>query len=70
MGSASSKYMTLCSPPECLSNNSLFWHTNNFAASKMVESGSSKSNLQTKAEQKRKFFMSANGKYKPQNTSH
>ena len=68
MGSAVSKYVTLCSPPEFLSNNSLFWHTDNFAASKIVESGSSKSKLQTKAVKKRKkkLFMSANEKYKPQ----
>ena len=44
MVSAGNKYFTLCSPPECLSNNSLFFHTDNFATSKIVESGSSKPN--------------------------
>ena len=29
---------TFSSLPECLSNNSLFWHTENFAASKIVAS--------------------------------
>ena len=52
MGSVGNKYITLCSPPECLSNNSLFWHTDNFAASKIVESGSSKPKLQIKVVKK------------------
>ena len=56
MGSASSKYITLCSPPECLSNNSLFWHTGNFAGRKIVESGISKPKLQPKAIKKRRSF--------------
>ena len=34
---------TSSSLPECLSNNSLFWHTDNFAASKIVASCSSNS---------------------------
>ena len=54
MGSVGSKYVTLCSPPECLSNNSLFSHTDNFAASQIVQSSSSKPKLQTKLEKKRK----------------
>ena len=41
-------YYSLCSLPKFL-NNSLFWHTDNFAASKIVESGSSKLELQEKA---------------------
>ena len=41
----------------------------NFAASKNLESSSSKSELRTKPE-KKNFFMSANEKYKHQNTSH
>ena len=42
-------YYSLCSLPKFLNNNSLFWHTDNFAASKIVESGSSKPELQEKA---------------------
>ena len=53
----------------------------NFAASKNLESGSSKPELQTKAMKKRKekkkektkkkkLFMSANEKYKPQDLQH
>ena len=55
MGSTDSKYFTLCSPPECLSNNLLLWHTGSFAASKPK--------LQTKAVKKEKIFMFANEKY-------
>ena len=49
MARAGNKYFTLCSLPQCLSNNSPFWYSDNFAASKIVESGSSKPELQTKA---------------------
>ena len=42
-------YYSLCSLPKSLNNNSLFWHTDNFATSKIVESGSSKPELQEKA---------------------
>ena len=52
MGRAGSKYFKICSPPEYLSNSSLFWHTNNFAANKIVVSGCSKPELQTKDEKK------------------
>ena len=52
---AGSKYFTLCSPPECMSNSSLFWHTGNFAASKVVASGSSKPELQKKSREKKSF---------------
>ena len=48
---------TLCSPPECLGINSLFWHTENFAASKIVELDSSKPKLQTKAVRKKAFHV-------------
>ena len=41
-------YLSLFSLPQFLNNNSLFWHTDNFAAGKIVGSGSSKSDLQTK----------------------
>ena len=41
-------YYSLCSLPKSLNNNLLFWHTDNFAASKIVESGSSKPELQEK----------------------
>ena len=41
-------YYSLCSLPKFLNNNSLFWHTDNFAASKIIESGSSKPDLQAK----------------------
>ena len=54
MGSGGSKHVTLCSHPECLSNNLLFWHTKNFAARKIDESGSSKPKLETKAVKERK----------------
>lgn len=40
---------SLTSIPSYLSNNTLFWYTDNFAASKIVESGSNKSELQVKA---------------------
>ena len=60
LGRAGSKYFTLCSSLECLSNNSLFWHMDNFAIRKIVASGSSKSKLQIKV----------NENYKPQNTLH
>ena len=42
-------YYSLCSLPKFLNNNYLFGHTDNFAASKIVESGSSKPELQEKA---------------------
>ena len=42
-------YYSLCSLPKSLNNNLLFWHNDNFAASKIVESGSSKPELQEKA---------------------
>ena len=42
-------YYSLCSLPNFLNTNSLFWHTDNFAASKIVESGISKSELHEKA---------------------
>ena len=48
---AGSKYFTLCSPLEYLSNKSLFWHTDNFAASKIV--ASSKTQTQNKSPKKR-----------------
>ena len=54
MESAGSKCVILSSLPVSLSNNSLLWHTENFAASKIIESGSSKHNLQTKAVRKKK----------------
>ena len=38
---------------KCLSNNSLFWHTDNVTASKIVESGNSKPELQINAVKKR-----------------
>ena len=58
MGSVGSKYVTLCSPPECLSNNSLLWHTDdNFPASKIIESGSSRPKLQIKAVKKEVFHV-------------
>ena len=41
--------LPMCSLPNFLNNNSLFWHTDNFAASKTVESGSSKPELLAKA---------------------
>ena len=41
MASTGRKNLVLIS--KCLSNNSQFWHTDNFTASKIVESGSSKS---------------------------
>ena len=47
-------YLVLMS--KCLSNNSLFWHTDKFTASKIVESGRSKPKLQIKAVKKRKSF--------------
>ena len=59
MGSIGRKNLVLIS--KCLSNNSQFWHTDNFTASKIVESGSSKSEAV-----KKKLFMSAYEKYKPQ----
>ena len=62
MQRAGSKSFSLCSPPECLSDNSLFLHTDNFAASKIVASGNSKSELQTKTV--KKLFTSANKNYK------
>ena len=40
----------------CLSNNSLFWPTDNFTARKILESGSSKPELQMKAVKKEKAF--------------
>ena len=43
-------YLVLIS--KCLSNNLLFWHTDKFTASKIVESGRSKLKLQTKAVEK------------------
>ena len=49
------KTNTLCSPLKCLSNNTLFWNTDNVAASKIVASGSSKPELQTKAVKKKCF---------------
>ena len=49
-------YYSLCSLPKFLNNNSLFWHTDNFVASKIVESGSSKLELQEKPS---KFLTSA-----------
>ena len=39
---------------KCLSNNSLFWHTDKFTASKIVESGRSKPKQQIKAVKKKK----------------
>ena len=42
-------YYSLCSLPKALNNNSLFWHNDKFAASKIIESGSSKPELQQKA---------------------
>ena len=42
-------YYSLCSLPKFLNNNSLFWHTDNFAASKIVESGCSKPKMLEKA---------------------
>ena len=60
-------YLVLIS--KCLSNNSLFWHTDKFTASKIVQSGRSKPKLQIKAvKKKKKLFMSVYEKYKPQNT--
>ena len=76
MGSAGSKYFTLCSPPECLTKRVIihYLHTDNFAANKSLESGSSKPELQRKAGKKKKkkktLFMSANEKYKLKNSSH
>ena len=62
-------YLVLIS--KCLSNNSLFWHTDNFTASKIIESGSNKPKLQIKgAKLKKTLFMSLYEKYKPQNTPH
>ena len=58
-------YLVLIS--KCLANNSLFWHTENFTASKTKESGSRKPKKQIKAV-KKKLFMSVYEKYKPQNT--
>ena len=59
---------------KCLNNNSLFWHTDKFTASKIVESGRSKPKLQIKAvkkkEQEEKLFMSVYEKHKPQNNPH
>ena len=48
MANAGSKCFFLWSLPECLSNNSLFWNTGNFAATKIAESGNSKPELLTK----------------------
>ena len=45
-------YLVLMS--KCLSINSLFWHTDKFTASKIVESGRSKPKLQIKAIKKEK----------------
>ena len=42
-------YFSLVSLPNILNGNTLFWHTDNFAAAKIVESGSNKPELQTKA---------------------
>ena len=42
-------YYSLCSLPKFVNNNPLFWHTDNFAACKIVESVSSKLELQEKA---------------------
>ena len=47
-------YLVLIS--KCLSNNSLFWHTDKFTASKIVQSGRSKPKLQIKAVKKKKSF--------------
>ena len=41
MGSTGRKNLALIS--KCLSNNSLFWHADNFTANKIVESCGSKS---------------------------
>ena len=41
-------YYSLCSLPKFINNDSLFWHNDNFGASKIVESGSSKPELQEK----------------------
>ena len=38
-----------CSLPQFINNNSLFWDTDNFVVNKIVESGSGKPELQTKA---------------------
>ena len=38
-------YYYLCSLPKFLNNNSLFWHTDNFAGSLIVESGRNKPKL-------------------------
>ena len=56
MGSAGSKYFTLSSPPECLTKRVIihYLHTDNFAANKSLESGSSKPELQRKAVKKNK----------------
>ena len=42
-------YYSLYSIPQFLINDSLFWHRDNFAARKIIESGSSTPKLQTKA---------------------
>ena len=38
----------MCLLSECLSNSHLFWHTGNFAAKKIVATGTSIPELQTK----------------------
>ena len=53
MGSAGNKYLP-CAISKCLSNNSLFWVTDKFTVSKIVESGRSKPKLQIKAAKKAK----------------
>ena len=65
-------YLMLMS--KCLNNNLLFWHTDKFTESKIVESGRSKLKQQIetvkKKKRKEKLFMSVYEKYKPQNIPH